>query len=117
MVLIARMAYVTVGLLMLMAATCQAASITVENYSFEQPGQGKIKGWNGEGSGGTPAVDIPGWSGDTAAFDSGVETGYNPTGGDYSAFLRSGDPSVWQLTDCNIVAGEVYDLKVDAQIT
>jgi beta-galactosidase len=117
MVLIARMAYATVGLLMLMAATCQAASITVENYNFEQPGQGKIKGWNGEGSGGTPAVDIPGWSSDTAAFDSGVETGYNPTEGDYTAFLRSGDPSVWQLTDCNIVAGEVYELKVDARIT
>lgn len=35
--------------------------------------------------------DIPGWSSDTAAFDSGVETGWTPTDGNYTAFLMSGD--------------------------
>jgi hypothetical protein len=90
-------------------------AITIENFSFELPGTVKIKGWNGEGVGGTPAVDIPGWSSDTAAFDSGVETGYTPTNGLWTAFLRAGDPAVWQLTDHTIAAGEVFELKVDAR--
>jgi hypothetical protein len=91
------------------------STIAVENFSFELPGTIKIKGWNGEGVGGTPAVDIPGWRSDTAAFDSGVETGYTPTDGQWTAFLRGGDPAVWQLTDHTIAAGEVFELKVDAR--
>ena len=91
--------------------------IAVENFSFELPGTQKIKGWNGEGVAGTPAVDIPGWSSDAVVVDSGVETGYTPTDGDWTAFLMSGDPSVWQLTDYTISAGDVFELKVDARIT
>ena len=91
--------------------------ITVENSSFELPGTEKIKGWNGEGVAGTPAVDIPGWSSDAVVVDSGVETGYTPTDGDWTAFLMSGDPSVWQLTDYTIGNGDVLELKVDARIT
>ena len=45
-----------------------ADSITVTNPSFELPGVGKIKGWNGEGVAGTPAVDIPGWASDHRIF-------------------------------------------------
>ena len=50
-------------------------AVPVENASFELPGTEKIKGWNGEGVTGTPAVDIPGWASDTVVADSGVETG------------------------------------------
>jgi hypothetical protein len=93
------------------------SAVEVENFSFELPGTEKIKGWNGEGVAGTPAVDIPGWSSDTIVVDSGVETGYTPTDGDWTAFLMSGDPSVWQLTDHTITEGDVLELKVDARIT
>ena len=91
--------------------------VSVENFSFELPGTEKIKGWNGEGVAGTPAVDIPGWSSDTEVVDSGVETGYTATDGEWTAFLMSGDPSVWQLTGHTISVGDVLELKVDAMIT
>ena len=91
--------------------------VYVENSSFEQPGTEKIKGFNGEGADGTPAVDIPGWSTDGPCVDSGVETGYTPTDGDWTAFLMSGDPSVWQLTNHTIADGDVLVLKVDSRIT
>jgi hypothetical protein len=91
--------------------------IAIENFSFELPGTEKIKGWNGEGVDGTPAVDISGWSSDAVVVDSGVETGYAPTDGDWTAFLMSGDPSVWQLTDYTISNGDVLEMKVDARIT
>jgi len=96
---------------------CRPQAVNVENFSFELPGTEKIKGWNGEGVAGTPAVDIPGWSTDGPCADSGVETGYTPTDGDWTAFLMSGDPSVWQLTDYTIMEGDVLVLKVDARIT
>ena len=95
----------------------QPKDVAVENFSFELPGTEKIKGWNGEGVAGTPAVDIPGWSTDGPCVDSGVETGYAPTDGDWTAFLMSGDPSVWQLTGHTIMAGDVLEMKVDAGIT
>ena len=95
----------------------QPEQVEVENFSFELPGTEKIKGWNGEGVAGTPAVDIPGWSSDAVVADSGVETGYSPTDGDWTAFLMSGDPSVWQLTNHTIAEGDVLELKVDARIT
>jgi len=91
--------------------------VDIENSSFELPGTEKIKGWNGEGVAGTPAVDIPGWSADGPCADSGVETGFTATDGDWTAFLMSGDPSIWQLTGHTIVGGDVLELKVDARIT
>jgi beta-galactosidase len=110
----------TVCLLTLMTAISQAASIPVENYSFEQPGLQKIKGWDGQcadpGWGGL-AYDIPGWKSDSPAWDSGVETGYGPTDGDWSAFLMASDPAVWQLTGQAILAGTTYRMKVDARTT
>jgi len=100
-----------------LSRTAEPENIAVENFSFELPGTEKIKGWNGEGVAGTPAVDIPGWSSDAVVADSGVETGYSPTDGDWTAFLMSGDPSVWQLTDYTISEGDILELKVDARIT
>jgi hypothetical protein len=91
--------------------------IPVVNASFEQPGTVKIKGWNGEGIAGTPAVDIPGWASDTAVVDSGVETGYTPTDGLWTAFLKGADPSIWQSTGFVIQASDVIELSVDARNT
>jgi hypothetical protein len=91
--------------------------IPVVNFSFELPGTEKIKGWNGEGVAGTPAVDIPGWASDTVVVDSGVETGYTPTDGLWTAFLMNSDPAVWQLTGYTIAAGDIFQLKLDSRIT
>jgi hypothetical protein len=92
-------------------------AVAVENASFELPGTEKIKGWNGEGVAGTPAIDVPGWASDTAVADSGVETGYSATDGEWSAFLKGADPSVWQLTNYTIEAEDVFELQVDARNT
>jgi beta-lactam-binding protein with PASTA domain len=97
----------------------EGGGITVENFSFELPGTARVKGWDGACS--DPAwtglvYDIPGWSSDSAAFDSGVETGYTPTNGIWTAFLKAGDPAVWQLTNHTIESDEVFELKVDARI-
>ena len=84
-----------------------AEPIEVENFSFELPNAGKQTGFD----------NVPGWSTDSAVTDSGVETGYTPTEGEWTAFLRSSDPSIWQLTEHTIVQGDVFELKLDARIT
>lgn len=81
--------------------------LAIENFSFEQPGTVKQTGFD----------DVPGWNTDGPCVDSGVETGYTPTDGDWTAYLMSGDPSVWQLTDHTITKWDVLELKVDARIT
>ena len=100
-------------------ATWAAVPITVENFSFEQPGLEKIKGWDGVCSdpGWTGLLyDIPGWSSDTAAFDSGVESDWpGSTEGIWSGFLMGTDPSVWNLVNYVIKAGDVLVLSVDAR--
>ena len=85
----------------------RAELVPVENFSFELPGTSKQKGFD----------SVPGWNTDGPCTDSGVETGYTPTDGSWTAYLMSGDPSVWQLTNHVIAAGDVLQLKVDARIT
>jgi hypothetical protein len=92
-------------------------AVPLVNFSFEDPNAGKIKGWDGEGVSGTPAVDIPGWSSDTTPVDSGVEQGWGATDGTWTAFLKSGDPSVWQTSEYLIQPGDVLTLTVDARNT
>ena len=99
------------------SSAAQAFDNLVVNGSFEQPGTEIIKGWNGEGVFGTPAVDIPGWSSDTVAADSGVETDWTPTDGDWTAFLKGADPSVWQLTSYVVEANDILALSVNARNT
>jgi hypothetical protein len=78
----------------------------VENWSFELPGDGKHKNWEA----------VPGWSSDTAAADSGVESDWpGSTDGVYAGFLMGSDPSVWQLTNVTIAAGETYVLSLDVR--
>lgn len=95
----------------IMAASNLWGQITVNNFSFEQPGTGKIKGWNG----GT-VTDIPGWASDTTAVDSGVESDWpGHTEGLYSGYLMNGDPSVWQLASYAIQSTDNFSLQVDAR--
>ena len=91
------------------AAQAQLGPVAVENYSFELPGTDKLSNW----------TDVPGWSSDTVASDSGVEENAAATDGDWIGYLRTSytDPSVWQLTGHEIVAGEVFELKIDATNT
>lgn len=42
--------------------------------------------------------------------------GWTPTDGEWTAYLKGGDPSVRQLTERTINQGDVYELKVDARI-
>ncbi len=44
-----------------------------------------------------------------------METGYTPTDGLWTAFLKAGDPGVWQLTNHTLAPGEVFELKVEAR--
>jgi hypothetical protein len=89
---------------LLMAGVAQA--YTVENFSFELPGDAKHTNWE----------LVPGWSSDTVAADSGVESDWpGCTEGEWSGYLMDSDPSVWQLTDVTIGAGETYLLLVDAR--
>jgi len=81
--------------------------VAVENFSFELPGTEKQAGFD----------NVPGWNTDAPPVDSGVETGFTPTDGDWTAYLMSGDPSAWQLTDHTIAEGDVFEMKVDARIT
>ncbi len=89
----------------LLTAVTWAVPIEVENFSFELPNTGKRMGF----------ATIPGWSTDSAASGSGVETGAQPTDGDYTAFLMGTDPLIWQLTDHTIIRGDIFELKVDAR--
>jgi hypothetical protein len=94
--------------------------IPVENPSFEEPGTEKIKGWDGDCS--DPAWtgsldDIPGWTCDAPAFDSGVETGWTPTDGLWTAFVATGDSAVYQLPGYTVQEGDIIELDVDSRIT
>jgi hypothetical protein len=108
-----------ISLLLLSVAWCHAEVIAVNNFSFELPGTVKIKGWDGAGAAGSATENIPGWSSASAAIDSGVESdpGYPATDGAWTAFLMGADPSVFNLTDHVIAAGEVFELQVDARDT
>lgn len=98
---------IVLGILLLFGSQrVHALATSVDNFSFELPGDGKHKNWE----------DVPGWSSDIVAEDSGVESGWpGSTDGVYAGYLMGSDPSVWQLTNIVLAAGESYVLKVDAQ--
>lgn len=79
--------------------------VMVENYSFELPGTSKQQNWQ----------NVPGWSSDYIATDSGVESDYPTTDGSWRGFLMSSDPSIWNRTDHTISAGEKLQLAIDAR--
>jgi hypothetical protein len=91
-----------------------AYPVTLVNPSFELPGTDKQNCWDGGTNAKGTFVDVPGWSSDTMAADSGVETGWNATDGEWTGFIKGNDPSVWQLTDYVIGAYDVLMLQIDA---
>jgi hypothetical protein len=101
------------------------------NYSFElvpgpPPPEVKVKGWDGiclDPNWDGLVCDIPGWSSDTPAFDSGVESEswIGSTDGLRTGFLMGTswegikDPPVWNLLPYVIRAGDRFTLSVDAR--
>lgn len=79
----------------------------IVNPSFELPGTDKQLGFD----------EVPGWSTDADVVDSGVEMGWGATDGEWTAYLMSGDPAVWQMTPVILGEGDLFTLKVDARIT
>ncbi|MCK4563521.1 MAG: DUF4091 domain-containing protein [Verrucomicrobia bacterium] len=98
---------IAVPLFSLAITYVRGADLPVENYSFEAPGTVKQTNWE----------SVPGWSSDSPAADSGVETGQGPMDGTWTGFLWAEDPSVWNLTTNVIVAGEAYRLQLNAKNT
>ncbi|MCM4157286.1 PKD domain-containing protein [Gramella sp. AN32] len=84
------------------AAVAVFASIAVENGDFSLPGDAKYSNWE----------NIPGWNSDTQAADSGVEAPAED--GNVVAYKMSSDPSVYNLTDHIIAAGEEFKVNVEA---
>jgi hypothetical protein len=92
----------------------QASAVAVTNASFELPGTTKQNCWDGGTNAKGTFVDVPGWSSDTMAQDSGVEQG-GPTDGLWTGFIMGTDASVWNLTAYTIEAGDAFVLYVDAK--
>jgi len=73
--------------------------VNIENGEFTLPGTSKQTNWG----------SVPGWSSDTPATDSGVEGG----GDNWTAFLKTSDPSVFNLTSHAIAEGEEFKVTMD----
>ncbi len=97
-----------------MIAPIPPKKIAVVNASFEEPGTVKQNCWDGGTNAKGTFVDVPGWSSDTMANDSGVEQGWNPTDGVWTGFLMGTDPSVFNTTTYEMKDTENYLLSVDA---
>ncbi len=94
------------SLFVLAVLSFRAQAYFVGNFSFEDPAAGKLTNW----------TDVPFWSSDRVAVNSGVESDWpGSTHGIYSGYLMADDPSVWQLTNNIIIAGNEYTLLVDAR--
>ncbi|MFC1568723.1 T9SS type A sorting domain-containing protein [bacterium] len=95
------------SVLLLLAASSLFAQETIAlvNASFEEPGA-EERNW----------ANIPGWSLDADAIDSGVSV-ENPlaTDGLGTAWLDSDDGALWQLTDYTIQDGDLITLKADVR--
>ncbi|QJE95482.1 InlB B-repeat-containing protein [Luteolibacter luteus] len=93
-------------------ASLQAASVSLVNPSFEQPGTGRVA------IGFDATADVPGWVNTGGVYlNSGVELSLQPTaaGGyvnasGYVAFLRGTDGGAYQATTQQMEAGQVYRL-------
>ncbi|WP_304653876.1 PKD domain-containing protein [Aestuariibaculum lutulentum] len=82
-------------------------AVVVENSDFELPGDSKYTNW----------ANVPGWSSDTGAVDSGVEASawwMSSDNSDYAGYKFSGDAPVYNLTNHIISEGEEFLLTVDA---
>lgn len=76
-------------------------SIALVNGDFQLPANGKQTNWE----------NVPGWNSDTVAVDSGVEGGPS----EWSAYKMSNDPSVYNLSQHIIAAGQEFKIKLEAK--
>jgi opacity protein-like surface antigen len=133
-----KMKFVFVLAVLATCALAQAAYVQppIVNGNFELPGLEpavKIVCWDGEGNAQTTTaslsshIDVPSWSSDTVALDSGVQRKDET---DYSGFMlgaletktfngytQTGDPSTWNLLPYKIQAGDEYMLQVQARVS
>jgi hypothetical protein len=104
--------------------------VPIINRDFSEPNDGKHTAFDIETSRkqdepflGFMTTDVPGWTTDVSAKDSGIEDGGGEYG--YSAFLMGGysewdddpnwiEPSVWQILPYKIQEGDQFRLTVDA---
>ena len=95
-------------IILVMGLTCPAWSTivtpTVENYGFEDAGT-ELVSWE----------EVPGWSSDIIALNSGVKADTTATEGSFTAYLFNGDPSVYNLTDYITQLDNEYVLELDAR--
>jgi len=99
-------------LFLLASIMCYGIPVFVGNASFEEPADGKHNMWDAGTNGKGTFTDVPYWTSDTDAADSGVEAYGTPVDGTYRGFLMSTDPAVWQITSEPIAPGVVYTLSV-----
>jgi hypothetical protein len=101
-----------IGLLffVLVSSGIQAQFFT--NMNFELPNTGKVtNNW----------AAIPGWTSNGATTDSGVEE-YRPTAsapygtnGDYTLFIRSSDPEIYQTSSYTLQEGDSISVTFDTR--
>ena len=82
--------------------------IEVENFSFELPGTIKMQ-IDQSGS-------VPGWTKSDLNPEAGVEQGWSPTTGSWTAFLGL-NAEIFNLTDFLIMDGDKFQIIFDARST
>jgi regulation of enolase protein 1 (concanavalin A-like superfamily) len=100
-----------VVLVLILAASFPADAaipITVVNPSFELPGTGK-RDIDQKGT-------VPGWTRVDLTTSAGVEEGWTPTDGTYTAFMGK-NAVIYNLTDFLMLEGDQYQLIFDARST
>ena len=113
-------------------STDQGGLVPIINRDFSEPNDGKHTAFDIEISRkqdepffGVMTTDVPGWTTDVSAKDSGIEVVADPNYG-YSAFLMGGysewdddpnwvEPSIWQILPYKIQEGDQFRLAVDAR--
>jgi hypothetical protein len=101
----------------ILAYMLRPEEVAVENFSFETP-QVKCQNWDGGTNSKGTFEDVPGWSSDTMAEDSGIEgpdAWPGHTDGVMAGYMMGTDPSAWNTTSYIIGEGEKFTLSVDAR--
>jgi len=107
-----KLIYLVYAVLILIMVACipagAAVPIEVENPSFELPGVGK-RDIDQSGT-------VPGWARVDLTTSAGVELGWTPTDGIYTAFLGK-NAVIYNLTDFLIMEGDQFQMIFDARST
>jgi hypothetical protein len=101
----------------IIAYMLRPVDVAVENASFEAT-QEKSQLWDGGTNAKGTFVDVPAWSSDTMAVDSGVEgpdAWPGHTDGVMAGYLMGTDPSAWNVTGYVIQPCDKFVLSVDSR--